>query len=178
MNAKSPPSRAVAEAQALRERGFSQSEIARRMGVKRGYVSHMLTGRVTPSPKREQAMLSSLKRVQDAGSTKITVWQAEAAAQQSGERVTTFEQPATLRDRKLLAAYQDEVMKFVRGEPYDLRRFEGRRIYVGRKDGKHRITLETNPDALRRLAERGELDADRVFKYELIDTPGGKSKSA
>lgn len=169
---------AVEHIRDLRSRGFSQSEIARKAGVARGYVSHVLTGRVTPSPNKAEAISANLRRIEDTGATKITVWQTEEAAQKSEGRTTTFEQPATARDRQLLSDYQDEVMKLIRGEPYDLTRFEGKKIYVGRKGGRHRISLETDPDILLAYAEQGEMDEDRVFKYELIDTPGSKGRGS
>jgi transcriptional regulator with XRE-family HTH domain len=69
--------RSVALLEALAERNYSQNGLARRLGVSSGYMSQVLHGHRSPSPKVRQKLMDALG-VTDFGTIFIIIDGAES----------------------------------------------------------------------------------------------------
>jgi transcriptional regulator with XRE-family HTH domain len=160
----------------LKERGLSESEIAQHFGKRRGYIAQIRQGRVNVSEKQAQGMLEMLHDTHHSGRDRITIFKplSELDKMTGVTKSHHFETPADKRSRDLLYRYSVEVEKMLAGEPYNLEQFRHKKIYTASKQGRVRITLELNENAIRRGFEESKLD--RLYRYENIETPKGKGR--
>lgn len=157
-----------------RGRGLSESQIAERLGVKRGYVAKIRQGRVKVSDRQAVTLLNRLEDTSRSGRGKIVTFKKLLEDDiLLGDRAHTFESPSDKRSRETLLDYSNEVEKMLAGEPYDLQQFRRRKVYVARTSGRARLKLELDEEKIRDAYEASGLD--RLYRFEEIDTPKGKS---
>jgi transcriptional regulator with XRE-family HTH domain len=137
--------------------GITQDVIGEIFGVKRGYVSHVLTGRAHPRKLTLEGLSERLAQVKAFGIDETPIFAAES------ERPSLWGTPRRKADIATVKAYQAELKRFRAGEPHNLDEFAGRKVKLVRDGKPVTIQLETNPARLQEMAEQGYLDRIRDF---------------
>jgi transcriptional regulator with XRE-family HTH domain len=134
----------------LNKQGLSQREISARADIPRRTLRDYLKGNYAPREERAKLLAAMInQRIEDPD---------YLAKLPNARGKMIMIDPISKKDRAMVRAYREEILKMAVGDGYDLTPFKDISIRVRGKNKMEKYKLVTNEETLNRMIEQGQME--------------------